>query len=233
MTTGVKTVIRLENVGKYYQTAGQKEYILKDLSLEVKQGEFVAIMGPSGSGKSTFLHILGGLDRPNEGTYEFQSYGMERLSERKRAKIRNEQIGFVFQNFQLIANLSVYQNVILPLTYSKSFIKMKKQKVLEALKAVGLEQHAHKRPDQLSGGQKQRVAIARAVVNQPSLILADEPTGSLDEKNSDGVMDVFEQLHQQGTTILLITHDYDVAKRAHRILYLQHGKVEESIHATS
>lgn len=213
-------MIKLENLGKYYKTAGEKEYILRDLSLEIEQGEFAAIMGPSGSGKSTFLHILGGLDRPSEGTYIFQSYRMERLSERKRARIRNEQIGFVFQNFQLIANLSVYQNVLLPLTYSKGFMKMKKQKVLQALKAVGLENHIHKHPDQLSGGQKQRVAIARAIVNQPSLILADEPTGSLDEKNSDGVMDIFEQLHQQGTTILLITHDHDVAKRANRLLYL-------------
>ena len=226
-------MIRLENVGKYYKTAGEKEYILRDLSLEIEQGEFAAIMGPSGSGKSTFLHILGGLDRPSEGTYTFQSYRMEHLSERKRARIRNERIGFVFQNFQLIANLSVYQNVLLPLTYSKGFIKMRKQKVLQALQAVGLENHIHKHPHQLSGGQKQRVAIARAIVNQPSLILADEPTGSLDEKNSNGVMDIFEQLHQQGTTILLITHDSDVAKRANRLLYLQHGKVAESIHAIS
>lgn len=226
-------VIQLENIGKYYKTAGQKEYILKELSLDIKKGEFVAIMGPSGSGKSTLLHILGGLDRPNEGTYQFQEHHMERLSERKRAKVRNEQIGFVFQNFQLIANLSVYQNVILPLTYNKGFIHMKKKKALEALKAVGLEHHIYKRPHQLSGGQKQRVAIARAIINQPSFILADEPTGSLDEENSNGVMDVFDALHQQGTTILLITHDQHVAKRANRIFYMQHGKAEESIYATS
>lgn len=226
-------VIQLDKIAKHYKLAGGRESILKDLSLHIAKGEFAAIMGPSGSGKSTLLHILGGLDRPCEGTHLFQGHAMERVSERKRTAIRNEQIGFVFQNFQLIANLSVYQNVLLPLTYHNGFVRNKKQKVLRALESVGMAQYAEKYPHQLSGGQKQRVAIARAIINEPALLLADEPTGSLDEKNSEAIVQLFEQLHQQGTTIVLITHDHKVASRTNRILHLCYGKVEEKHYAVS
>lgn len=220
-------MITLSNITKSYKTTSGTEVVLKGLNLHIKESEYVAIMGSSGSGKSTLMNILGTLERPDAGEYFYGEKKIHRMGKRQLALLRNQQIGFVFQNFQLIPNLSVYQNVMLPLVYGRKWFTGKKEMVRKALQMVGLEGKVHQKPYLLSGGQKQRVAIARAIVNGPSLLLADEPTGSLDEATTESILEIFDDLHQSGVTIIMITHDSEVAKRAERVLYLKGGVIKE------
>ncbi|SER69259.1 ABC transporter ATP-binding protein [Psychrobacillus sp. OK032] len=216
-------MIELRDVRKYYRSGNRKAEILRGVNLQVEPGEYVAIMGKSGSGKSTMLNLLGALDNLDSGTYELAGKSVHRMSRGRRAKLRNEEIGFVFQHFQLIPNLSVYQNVLLPLTYGRKRLRRKKSRVLALLDEMGISNKKNQKPDRLSGGEKQRVAIARALVNEPSLILADEPTGSLDEETTESILNLFDRVHKNGATIVVITHDIEVAERAERILHLQNG----------
>ncbi|WP_144513849.1 ABC transporter ATP-binding protein [Bacillus sp. FJAT-22090] len=216
-------MIELRDVRKHYRSASGKTEILRGVDLLVEKGEYVAIMGKSGSGKSTMLNLLGTLDLLDNGTYELAGKPVEKMSKSRRSRLRNEEIGFVFQHFQLIPNLSVYQNVLLPLTYGRKRLRRKKARVLALLEEMGLLHKKNQKPNRLSGGEKQRVAIARALVNEPGLILADEPTGSLDEETSENILSIFDRMHKQGATIIVITHDIEVAERADRILHLQNG----------
>lgn len=205
-----------------WKSFGRQE-VLRGASLSVAPGEYVAIMGKSGAGKSTLLHILGALEEVDRGEYTVAGKPVHRLSARKRTRLRNEEIGFVFQQFQLIPNLSVYQNVRLPLTYGRKKLGSTRRRVLEAIDAVGLTPKKGQKPSRLSGGEKQRVAIARALVNEPSMLLADEPTGSLDEATTESILAIFDEVHARGTTIVMITHDPEVAARAERIVHLREG----------
>lgn len=216
-------MIKLRDARKYYRVGSGKNEILRGVNLSVAQGEFVAIMGKSGSGKSTILNLLGTLDVLDSGNYELAGKTVHKMSKGSRARLRNEEIGFVFQHFQLIPNMSVFQNVLLPLTYGQKRLRKKKSRVLSLLKEMGLSDKKHQKPDRLSGGEKQRVAIARALVNEPRLILADEPTGSLDEETTESILNLFDRVHKNGATIVVITHDIEVAERADRILHLQNG----------
>ncbi|HEY9576944.1 MAG TPA: ABC transporter ATP-binding protein [Pseudobacillus sp.] len=220
-------MIRLRSGKKFYRSGGEKLPVLRGVDLQVRQGEYVAIMGKSGSGKSTLLNLLGTLDAFDDGKYELAGQAVHRMGQGRRAALRNEEIGFVFQHFQLIPNLSVYQNVLLPLTYGRKRWSGKKAKVLHMLEEVGLSHKKNQKPSRLSGGEKQRVAIARALINEPGLILADEPTGSLDEETTESVLQLIERVHQNGATIVMITHDMEVAKRAERILLLKNGVLKE------
>ncbi|WLR52976.1 ABC transporter ATP-binding protein [Bacillus tianshenii] len=223
-------MIQLQNITKSFRSGTTRDVVLDDVSLTIAQGEYLAIMGSSGSGKSTLMNIIGTLEKPEQGEYLFYDAKVHKMWDKKRAIFRNENIGFVFQNFHLIPNLSVYQNVLLSLTYSRKMMRSKKKRVLRALEDVGLTEKRKQKPHQLSGGQKQRVAIARALVNEPSIILADEPTGSLDEQTSEKILTIFDRLHKKGVTIVMITHDPDVAKRADRIVYLRNGQLKEYAH---
>lgn len=216
-------MIEFRNVRKHYRSGNEKSEILRGVDLRVEKGEYVAIMGKSGSGKSTILNLLGTLDIMDSGTYELAGKAVHKMSKARRARLRNEEIGFVFQHFQLIPNLSVYQNVLLPLTYGRKRLSRKKSRVLALLEEMELLNKKHQKPDRLSGGEKQRVAIARALVNEPGLILADEPTGSLDEVTSENILSLFDHVHKKGATIIVITHDIEVAERADRILRLENG----------
>ncbi|MEK4523068.1 ABC transporter ATP-binding protein [Psychrobacillus sp. FSL W7-1457] len=216
-------MIELRDVRKKYRSGTKHMEILRGMNLRVEQGEYVAIMGKSGSGKSTMLNLLGTLDLLDKGSYELAGKSVHKMGKASRARLRNEEIGFVFQHFQLIPNLSVYQNVLLPLTYGKKRFKRKKSRVLAMLDEMGILDKKKQKPDQLSGGEKQRVAIARALVNEPSLILADEPTGSLDEETTESILKLFDRVHAKGATLIVITHDMEVASRAQRILTLQNG----------
>ncbi|MFJ5768964.1 ABC transporter ATP-binding protein [Psychrobacillus sp. NPDC093180] len=216
-------MIELRDVRKYYRSGSGKAEILRGVNLRVEPGEYVAIMGKSGSGKSTMLNLLGTLDLLDSGTYELVGKSVHKMSRGRRARLRNEEIGFVFQHFQLIPNLSVYQNVLLPLTYGRKRLRRKKARVLALLDEMGISEKKNQKPDRLSGGEKQRVAIARALVNEPGLILADEPTGSLDEETTESILNLFDRVHKNGATIIVITHDIEVAERADRILHLQNG----------
>lgn len=216
-------MIELRDVRKYYRSGNGKAEILRGVNLRVEPGEYVAIMGKSGSGKSTMLNLLGTLDLLDSGTYELAGKSVHKMSRGRRACLRNEEIGFVFQHFQLIPNLSVYQNVLLPLTYGRKRLRRKKARVLALLDEMGISDKKNQKPDRLSGGEKQRVAIARALVNEPGLILADEPTGSLDEETTESILNLFDRVHKNGATIIVITHDIEVAERAGRILHLQNG----------
>lgn len=216
-------MISLTNITKSYAS----EKVLQNLNLTIAQGEYVAIMGSSGSGKSTLMNIIGTLEKPDSGEYFFLDNKVHHMSKRKLSLLRNNHIGFVFQSFQLIPNQSVYQNVLLPLIYKRKWVLNKKKHVQKALQLVGVEGKLHQKPQQLSGGQKQRVAIARAIINEPSLLLADEPTGSLDEATTEVILQLFDFLHQRGATIVMITHDAEVAKRAQRVLLLKDGALRE------
>ncbi len=216
-------LIRLENITKEYENGGVITKVLKNISLQVKEGEFVAIMGPSGSGKSTLMHIIGFLDRPTGGTYFFNNENTDSFSDDDLARIRNERIGFVFQSFNLLPRTSVLDNVILPLTYSKQ--KNHIEKATEALKSVGLENRLSFLSNQISGGQKQRVAIARALVCDPKVIFADEPTGNLDSKSGATVMNILGRLNEEGRTVILVTHDRFVAEHARRIITIKDGMI--------
>ncbi len=220
-------MIRLENIKKVFRTEEIDTWALREVSLEVKDGEFVAIMGPSGCGKTTLLNILGLLDTPTEGTYTLNGKDVSQLTESQRTQIRKGVIGFVFQSFNLIDDLNVYENVELPLLYMGVPAKERKQRVTEMLDRMAMSHRRKHFPCQLSGGQQQRVAVARAVVAKPKIILADEPTGNLDSKNSREVMDLLCQLHDEGTTIIMVTHSQHNATFADRIISLYDGQIVE------
>ena len=219
--------IQLRDVCKNYQVGTEVIHALDHVSLDIFEGEFVSIIGPSGSGKSTLMNIIGCLDVADDGTYALDEIPIEDYTEDELAAVRNKKIGFVFQNFNLIPKLTAEENVELPLIYQKMKRSDRDKKVEEALKRVKLEHRASHYPTELSGGQQQRVAIARAIATGPSLILADEPTGNLDSQTSREIMDIFKELHRQGNTIVLITHDSDVAKQAERSINILDGKITE------
>lgn len=220
-------MIELNEVCKFYQVGDDRVRALDHATLHIYPKEFVSIIGPSGSGKSTLMNIIGCLDMADAGTYLLDGLPIEEYSESQLAKIRNQKIGFVFQSFNLIPKLTAEENVELPLIYQKVRRAERHRRVKEALEKVGLENRAKHLPTELSGGQQQRVAIARALVTKPSLILADEPTGNLDSKTSQEIMELFHELHDQGNTVVLITHDNDVAKQAPRSIHILDGKVTE------
>jgi putative ABC transport system ATP-binding protein len=199
---------------------------LKSISIEIERGEYVAFMGPSGSGKSTLMNIVGCLDTPSGGTYSLNGKEVSRMTESELAEVRNKEIGFVFQTFNLLPRATSLENVALPLVYAGYGKREREKMAMEALSNVGLGDRASHRPNELSGGQRQRVAIARALVNSPSIILADEPTGNLDTKTSYDIMDLFEELHDRGNTIIMVTHEEDIAQYAHRIIRLRDGLIE-------
>ena len=220
-------MIELNEVCKFYQVGDDRVRALDHATLHIYPKEFVSIIGPSGSGKSTLMNIIGCLDVADAGTYLLDGLPIEEYSESQLAKIRNQKIGFVFQSFNLISKLTAEENVELPLIYQKVRRAERHRRVKEALEKVGLENRAKHLPTELSGGQQQRVAVARALVTKPSLILADEPTGNLDSKTSQEIMELFHELHDQGNTVVLITHDNDVAKQAPRSIHILDGKVTE------
>ena len=220
-------MIDIKDLCKIYLVGDERVRALDHATLHIYPKEFVSIIGPSGSGKSTLMNIIGCLDVADAGTYLLDGLPIEAYSENELARIRNRKIGFVFQSFNLIAKLTAEENVELPLIYQKVPRAQRQQRVKEALERVGLTHRAKHLPTELSGGQQQRVAIARALVTNPSLILADEPTGNLDSKTSQEIMDIFRELHAQGNTIVLITHDNDVAKQASRVIHILDGKITE------
>ncbi|MFW2110278.1 ABC transporter ATP-binding protein [Bacillus spizizenii] len=217
-------MLTLNNISKSYKLGKEEVPILKHINLTVQAGEFLAIMGPSGSGKSTLMNIIGCLDRPTSGTYTLDQIDILKGKDGALAEIRNESIGFVFQTFHLLPRLTALQNVELPMIYNKVKKKERRQRAYEALEKVGLKDRVAYKPPKLSGGQKQRVAIARALVNQPRFILADEPTGALDTKSSEQILSLFSELHQEGKTIIMITHDPDVARKADRTVFIRDGE---------
>lgn len=218
-------MLTLNNISKSYKLGKEEVPILKHINLTVQAGEFLAIMGPSGSGKSTLMNIIGCLDRPTSGTYTLDQIDILKGKDGALAEIRNESIGFVFQTFHLLPRLTALQNVELPMIYNKVKKKERRQRAYEALEKVGLKDRVSYKPPKLSGGQKQRVAIARALVNQPRFILADEPTGALDTKSSEQILSLFSELHREGKTIIMITHDPDVAKKADRTIFIRDGEL--------
>jgi putative ABC transport system ATP-binding protein len=220
-------VIEVSHLYKAYQTPAGPFPVLADVNLQVAQGDYVAIMGPSGSGKSTFMNILGCLDMPSAGSYVLDGYAVATMAADEVARVRNKTIGFVFQGFNLLARSSLLDNVALPLVYAGLGKEERHARASELLKKVGLSKHMQSRPNQISGGQQQRVAIARALVNQPRLILADEPTGNLDSTTSEEIMAIFDGLNQEGITIVLVTHETDIAEHARRQIRFLDGKVVE------
>lgn len=222
-----KHVIEIAGLYKDYDTPAGVFPVLKDVNLTIDQGDYVAIMGPSGSGKSTFMNILGCLDRPTKGEYKLDNQSVKSLNGNELAKLRNKTIGFVFQGFNLLARSSLVDNVALPLVYSKDQKDLRIKIAKNILERMGLGQYFESRPNQISGGQQQRVAIARALVNQPKIILADEPTGNLDSKTSEEIMKIFDELNQIGNTIILVTHENDIAEHASRQVRFLDGKIVE------
>ncbi len=220
------SLIQTQELWKTYSMGTESVHALQGLSVDIDQGEFVAIMGPSGSGKSTFMNLIGCLDTPSQGTYMLNQKNVSQMNDDELARIRNQEIGFVFQTFNLLPRASALHNVELPLIYAGVPVSTRKNRAIEAMKVVELEDRMSHRPNELSGGQRQRVAIARALVNNPSIVLADEPTGNLDSKTGVEIMAVFERLHQKGHTIILITHEDNIAKHAHRIIHILDGTVE-------
>lgn len=218
-------ILQLINVWKIYNPESQPVEVLKGINLEIKRGEFIAVMGPSGSGKSTLMYIAGCLDVPNSGKVIFEKKDLAKLSESELAKIRNKKIGFVFQSFNLIPRTSALNNVELPLIYAGIPRLERRKRASELLAQFGLEKRASHFPNQLSGGEQQRVAIARALVNKPNIILADEPTGNVDSKTSKEIMTIFKELNQRGNTIVVVTHDKEVAKYAQRVVKIYDGKI--------
>ncbi|WP_049493682.1 ABC transporter ATP-binding protein [Streptococcus constellatus] len=221
----MKKLIDLKNVNKSYRNGDQELQVLKDIHLAVEEGEFVAIMGPSGSGKSTLMNIIGMLDRPTSGEYYLEGEEVAKLGEKKLAKVRNQQIGFVFQQFFLLSKLNALQNVELPLIYAGVSQSKRKALAEQYLKKVELGTRMHHLPSELSGGQKQRVAIARALVNHPSIILADEPTGALDTKTGEQIMELLTELNREGKTIIMVTHEPEIAAFAKRQIVIRDGVI--------
>jgi len=219
------TLIRLEALGKVFYTDEVETHALSDIHLEIRKGEYVAISGPSGCGKSTLLSILGLLDSPTAGAYRLNDTPVQDLGAQQRARIRNREIGFIFQSFNLIGDLTVYENVELPLTYRGMRAAERRERSVHALERVGMGHRARHLPSQLSGGQQQRVAVARALVGEPSILLADEPTGNLDSRNGEAVMELLRDLHRSGATLCMVTHDVRFARHAERTVHLFDGRV--------
>jgi putative ABC transport system ATP-binding protein len=222
----MSSVIHLESIKKSYYLGKQELKVLKGISLEVFKNEYVALMGPSGSGKSTLMNILGCLDSPTSGRYILNGEDVSKMEDDNLAEVRNKEIGFVFQQFNLLPRLTAAENVALPLIYNGTSKKIRTEHALAMLDRVGLADRSHHKPNELSGGQNQRVAIARALVNNPSIILADEPTGNLDSKTSVEIMHIFDKIQAEGNTVILVTHEEDIAEYAHRIIRLKDGVIE-------
>ena len=221
-----KTLISMENIWKTYQMGVEQLHALRDVSFQVEKGEYLAIIGPSGSGKSTLMNLIGCLDSPTKGDYWINGHLVSEMTDDELARIRNKEIGFVFQTFNLLARATALHNVELPLIYAGLRAGERQVKARAALDSVELGDRVGHKPNELSGGQRQRVAIARALVNHPSILLADEPTGALDTKTSHEIMELFEKLHEEGNTIILVTHEHDIAERAHRVITIRDGRIE-------
>lgn len=225
----MQPVIDIRNISKQYVMGREVIYALKDVSLNISNNEYVALMGPSGSGKSTLMNILGCLDSPSSGTYILNGTDVSRMTDDELAHVRNKEIGFVFQTFNLLPRLTALENVALPMVYAGLDKKARNQRAEEVMGMVGLKERMHHKPNELSGGQRQRVAIARALVNNPSIILADEPTGNLDTKTSYEIMSIFEEINSRGNSVILVTHEEDIARHAKRIVRLRDGLVETDV----
>jgi len=220
------SVIEIRDIARHFKVGNELIKALKSIDLSIKKNEFVALMGQSGSGKSTLMNILGCLDTPSRGTYKLANKNVSKLNDNSLADIRNQEIGFIFQSFNLLPKSSAFENVMLPLVYAGVHRTDREQKALIALEKVGLSDRVHHRPNELSGGQRQRVAVARALVNNPSIILADEPTGNLDSATSEDIMKLFQEIHRNGNTVIIVTHENDIAEYAQRIIRLKDGEVE-------
>lgn len=220
-------LIQIEDIGRNYIIGAEEIHALKSVSLNIRKGEFVALMGPSGSGKSTLMNILGCLDTPSKGQYILNGINVSDMSENDLAEVRNKEIGFVFQTFNLLPKSTALENVALPLIYAGFNKKVREERAHKALENVGLGNRVDHKPNELSGGQRQRVAVARALINNPSIILADEPTGNLDTKTSIEIMGLMEDIHAKGNTIILVTHEEDIAQHAHRIVRMRDGLIED------
>ncbi|MEK6553195.1 MAG: ABC transporter ATP-binding protein [Bacteroidota bacterium] len=225
-------IINIEHIAKIYQVGSEEVHALRDVSLKMDKNEYVAIMGPSGSGKSTLMNILGCLDTPTKGLYDFKGTNVSQMNDNELAAIRNKEIGFVFQTFNLLARSDALHNVELPLIYAGVHSAERKEKARLALDHVGLSDRIHHKPNELSGGQKQRVAIARALVTSPAIILADEPTGNLDTKTGEDIMTLFNEIYEQGNTIILVTHEEYIAEHAERIIRIRDGMIENDERVT-
>ena len=223
----LKKVASLEKISKTYGKDNLTVKALDNINLEIFKGDYLAVMGASGSGKSTAMNIIGCLDRPSEGIYKLNDIPVENLSDDELAEMRNQKLGFVFQQFHLLSDATALDNVILPMIYAGVSPKKREERAKKALKKVGLSERMNNRPNQLSGGQQQRVAIARAIINNPALLLADEPTGALDSKTTEDVLDLFDKLHESGITIVLVTHEDEVANRAKKIAKFKDGRIVE------
>lgn len=221
-----ETLIEIQEIARQYTIGTETIHALKSVSLNIKKGEFVALMGPSGSGKSTLMNILGCLDTPNYGDYILNGINVSDMTDDELAEVRNKEIGFVFQTFNLLPKSTALENVALPLIYAGIKQSVREEKATQALNSVGLGNRVDHRPNELSGGQRQRVAVARALINNPSIILADEPTGNLDTKTSIEIMGLLEEIHSKGNTIILVTHEEDIAQHAHRIVRMRDGLIE-------
>lgn len=219
-------IIHIDQLRKSYFMGQQELPVLKGISLDIYKNEYVSLMGPSGSGKSTLMNILGCLDSPTAGTYILNGHDVSKMEDNALAEVRNKEIGFVFQQFNLLPRLTALENVALPLIYAGLSKNIRNEKAMQVLEKVNLTDRSHHKPNELSGGQCQRVAIARALVNDPSIILADEPTGNLDTKTSYEIMDIFGQIHSGGNTVVLVTHEEDIARHSHRIVRLRDGLIE-------
>ncbi|ARN79274.1 macrolide ABC transporter ATP-binding protein [Nonlabens spongiae] len=221
-----ENVIEVRNIVRNFKLGQETVKVLKGIDLDIKKGDYVAFMGPSGSGKSTFMNLLGCLDTPTSGSYKLNGIDVSSLSDDELAEIRNKEIGFVFQTFNLLPRTTALDNVALPMVYAGKSKKDRVARASEVLKSVGLEDRMDHQPNQLSGGQRQRVAVGRALVNEPSIILADEPTGNLDSKTGVEIMALFDKIHAAGNTVILVTHEEDIAEHAHRVIRLRDGIIE-------
>ena len=227
------TLISLKRIYKIYNVGGEEVRALDGIDLDINENEYLAIMGPSGSGKSTLMNMVGCLDTPTSGIYEFEGEMVQVMDDSQLASIRNRKIGFVFQTFNLLPKATAQHNVEIPLVYANIRKRQRVQMASKALESVGLSDRSHHRPNELSGGQRQRVAIARALVNNPSIILADEPTGNLDSKSGHEIMNILDDLHREGNTIILVTHEDDIAQHAHRVIRLLDGEITEDLNIKS
>lgn len=225
-TRPMSTVIKIRDIKRNFKMGQEILHVLKGIDLDIQQGEYVALMGPSGSGKSTLMNILGCLDTPTSGEYELNGSNVSTMTDDQLAEIRNKEIGFIFQTFNLLPRTTALENVALPMIYAGIKKEERTQRATQVLKDVGLADRMEHKPNELSGGQRQRVAVARALINNPSIILADEPTGNLDTKTSIEIMNLIDQIHQRGNTVILVTHEEDIALRAKRIIRLRDGMIE-------